>query len=190
MVEEIPEVQKKRGWPKGKPRGPRKPRAEEPASMPPPSPPRAPAASYEPVSASGVMKNGTKFSLRAIAFEREAGQWVFVSYPETRGFKTLTIYRLDELASISITAPERDFEGLKAPAPVQSYTGDPAPQQSYVRGVPAASVPDYAGGDPRRAADPRANKAERVPRTDGAPIPQSAVVGEDGRKIIVGATMQ
>jgi len=191
-MDEQPEPKKKRGWPAGKPRGPRKPAPEPPAPSPPPEPPRAPDASYEPVQVSVVMANGVKSYFHASDFSRDPGSYTFVSYPPDvpRGYKRVTMYRMDEIGYISITAPEPYFERLKGPQPVESYVTEPQqPHQSYVRGV-TPTAPEYAGGDPRRGADAKANRSQRVSRPDGAPIPQSIVVDDEGRQSVVGATMQ
>ena len=93
---------------------------------PVPEPPKAPEPSHdddfeigaiEPVSAEVHLKSDEKLNIKATAFSRENGSYIFISFPRMRGMKTATILQANEIASISITAPEPDIERLKAPAP-------------------------------------------------------------------------
>ena len=117
---------KRRGPPKGTKYGPRKPKPEVSQPAPVPEPPKAPEPShdddfevgaFEPVSAEVHLKSGEKLNIKATAFSRENGSYIFISFPRMRGMKTATILQANEIASISITAPEPDIERLKAPAP-------------------------------------------------------------------------
>jgi len=190
----------KKGWPKGKKRGPRKP-ADAPPSVPELSPeperPTVPIKPFDPeqdeelVVVSAHLSTGSKLDFRCSAFSCEGRDWEFVSFPHRRGFKTLRIMRADSLADLQITAPEQFFENLRrqaAPAPARLASVPPMPSYS-----------DEGTGTPQIATNPftkfikdeKANVSRAVTTQDGTP---RAVVTEhtkEGkvRQITVGASM-
>jgi hypothetical protein len=209
MDEQTEQPKKTRGWPKGKKRGPR----PQKASVAPPAPPTAPAhfASLEPtyakpeptreeppepVSVEAITTTGQRVALSASSLLVQNGRYVFTSYPPMRGYKRVTILRADQLASLSVTAPEDIAEMLKAQptAPhVQPFPGSdavPAAMGSapIVFGPPLQRPP-YSGGDPRRfVRDQNVERAANVPNPPGIPMAEISK-GEDGTPETIRATM-
>ena len=211
MDEQTPEQPKKRGWPLGKKRGPRAPGAPSvpppaattnPTPLAPPEPAQAPGTEPpEPVSVEAITTTGQRVSLTASSFLVQNGRYVFTSYPPMRGYKRVTILRAEQLASLSVTAPEEMAEMLKvAPvAPQPNLTSAPLTfpgTDSMTGGMGAGPIvygpplqrPPYVSGDPRRVVDPRAERAATIPNAPGIPMSEISK-GEDGVPETVRATM-
>ncbi len=205
MIEDAENEQPKkaRGWPKGKARGPRKPATSpvQPQTPPPPAPapsapvaPPAPApAAYEPVDVRGSLVSGKEFALKCSDYNRQNGNYVFISYPLTRGLATVTLLKIVDVAAISITAPEAGLNRLLAPPVPQ-----PPPPPTYqtvapftAQSVPAAPAGPQVNFNPYAQAirDTAATQAARVPNEAGLPM-STISAGEDGRSTVVGATMK
>ncbi len=207
MDEPTEQPKKTRGWPKGKPRGPRKPPvlAPTPAGIAPPEPIYAkPAASSEPpepVSVEAITTTGQRVSFMASRLLIQNGRYVFTSYPAQRGYKRVTVLRADQMASFTVTAPEDIAEMLTAqpaPAPVQptflplgaDAGGAMVPQDSrpIVFGPPLKRPP-YSGGDPRQfVRDQNVERASTIPNPPGIPMSEISK-GEEGVPETIRATM-
>ncbi len=214
MIEDATDEQpKKRGWPKGKARGPKRASAPPvhpqmpptPSPTGPPAPVAPPAPAYEPVDVRGSLTNGKDFVFKCSDFNRENGNYVFVSFPATRGFKTLTILKVLDVAAISVTAPEGSLSRLLAPvapAPVANWrptapVAPPPPQplpgvwtgnpqvNTMTPPPPQIQVNPYA----QAIRDSAATQAVRIPHEGGLPMSQISA-GEDGKTTVVGATMK
>jgi hypothetical protein len=182
---------KRRGWPKGKPRGPRKPVAfppsQEPIPTPAPSPP-TPQPAYDPetevelVSVSAHLSSGRDLAFRCSVWEEGPGSWKFISFPRRRGYKTLRVLRALDLASLEIEAPEPFFDKFKAsPAPFPEPVTIPfGTAGTYPAPVPVMHVSPVA----QIVRDTKANQARRV----GQGV-KSEIVGEEGGRAVVNATM-
>ncbi len=176
------EQPKRRGWPKGKLRGPRKPKVEEPPAPPPISaqePPK-PKTFTEPVEATVVYKSGHSSTFEASEWEESDKEFRFTSYPEKRGHKIVHYFRREEIAAMSIMAPEAFFRTAKA-------------EERPTVALPVK--PQYIGGDPQVSiapGNPRApmNRARAVTGPGG--IPQSIVTETDEqgnlREVVRGAS--
>ncbi len=204
MDEQTEQPKKKRGWPAGKPRGPRKPK--EPTAAPPEAtsgfitfvPPEPTYAKLEPsrveppepVSVEAITTTGQRISFAASGLLIQNGRYVFTSYPAQRGYKRVTILRADQMASFTVTAPEDIAEMLKAiPAAEIARLVQPFPGTDAVAGGmgagpivygPPLQRPPYA--DPRQAwKDPRAESAATIPNPAG--IPASEISGSGDREV-------
>lgn len=188
MTDEVEQPKKKGGWPKGKARGPRKPKNAERPTVQLPSPtqvpnPGVPASSYsEPVEVRATLVSGEGFKFRCAAFSRENGSYMFVSYPEMRGFKEVTLLRISDVAAISICGPAEMLETLRQQPP-------PSPPPLIQQAIPG--VQPYIGpvvhGNPIATAIRQENISERIAHPA---LPMSKTVdGDTGRETIVGATM-
>lgn len=218
MDEQIEQPEKpKRGWPKGKKRGPRNPAIQTP-SVAPPALPTAPApfaptgptsAKYEPsreeppepVSVEAVTTSGERVWLSASSFLVQNGRYVFTSYPAQRGYKRVTILKADHLASLTVTAPEEMAEALKVqaqqPAPPTYLNlsgsdagGAMAPATGPIVYGPPLKRPPYA--DPRQpyGPDTLATQAHQVEPTPRRPVATQISRGDDGVPEVVGAMIQ
>lgn len=214
MDEPTEQPKKTRGWPKGKPRGPRKPLAAPPAPPTAPTPfvpPEPTGAKWEPireeppepVSVSAVTNSGQQVMFYASSFLVQNGRYVFTSYPAMRGFKRITILKADQMASISVTAPEEMAETLKVqPQPPQTISAPltfpgtenvvgamvPPEARPIVYGPPLQRPP-YAGGDPRRfVRDQNVERAATIPNAPGIPMAEISK-GDEGVPETIRATM-
>lgn len=201
---------KKRGWQKGRPRGPRKP------SVAPPAPPTAPIpfASQEPTGAKwepireeppepvevrAVTTTGRDIAFAASSFLVQNGRYVFTSYPAQRGYKRVTVLKADQLAMLAVTAPEEMAETLKVQtAPALTSAPLAFPGTENVTGAmgagpivygPPLKRPPYA--DPRQPyPDTLATQARPVDPTPRRPVASQISRGEDGNPEVVGAMIQ
>jgi hypothetical protein len=211
MDEQTPEQpKKKRGWPAGKPRGPRKPSAAPPAPTPAPAPfapPEPTRAVYEaprteppePVTVDAVTISGKAVAFSASELLVQNGRYVFTSYPAQRGYERVTILRADQLASLSVTGPKFVVEMLKAGPPptlvpvAQTFPGNDAVAAGMGAGPivygPPLQRPPYATGDPRRfVRDTNVERAATIPNAPGIPMAEISK-GEDGVPETIRATM-
>ncbi len=182
-----PQPKRRGGWPKGRPRGPRSTTPSVPGSSPPSQP--VATASYEPVQVEAITVSGERFSLAATSFSVENGRYLFVSFPEQRGFKTVTVLKADQMAMLKVTAPDEMCDRLKSvPASAQLIAGSGLVPEPVTYGPPMPLVkPNYSGGDPRRFVPPEV--AQDMPNPAGIPVSRISK-GEDGVPEIIGATMR
>lgn len=184
MDEQAEDPKPKRGWPKGKPRGPRK---KNPAPQAPPEPPATPPPPKpftEPVECTVVYKSGQISTFEASDWEERGDEVRFVSWPEKRGHKVVHYFRRSELAAMSIMAPVEFFDRKK---PVQPDVPPPAaaavlaPPREYVSGDPQISIA------PRRPAPNRSTAAS----VNGVPRTVAKVYDTDGEvhEEAIGASM-
>lgn len=153
---------KKGGWPKGKPRGPRKHPVPTEPDTPPPAPRQEPPKAFtEPVEATVVYKTGQVSTFESSEFDISGPEYRFISYPEKRGHKILHIFQKSEIAAVSVMAPVAFFD--KVP---------PAKQ------VDAAAPSRRDDSDPRTSLSPGHPRARNTQGPGG--IPQSVIIGPDG----------
>lgn len=214
MDEQIPiqeePPKKKRGWQKGRKRGPRKPLEAPQTPVPPqPLPPATPPApanpepsgAYEPLSVSGVTASGSRFTFLASDFSRQNGNYTFVSYPPTRGFEMITVLWPSQLAMLEITGPIPMVDKLKAPVVVTAPVGPPpsypiegamAPPSGPIVYGPNQQIvrPPYYNSDPRQAVrDAAAQAGETIRNPAGVPVSvvsKPAVTAPDPRGVLAG----
>lgn len=195
----VPEAPKtKRGWPKGKARGPRKPAPVAPAPpvepqtpyAPTPTPPpvQTPPAPFDPETevelcvVEAITSTGMKVGFRCSAFSANQTGYEFVSFPRRRGFKTVRVLKADQLAALSIEAPEQFFAALRPVVPQSQPVARPTLVASETS-APMAYISPIA----QQLKDEKANVAK--PKQDKYNRPMAEVVGEDGTRQIVGASM-
>jgi hypothetical protein len=191
---------KKRGWPKGKARGPRKPAPiSSPAIDPPPAPTPAPPVYDQPPPPAAadpetevelcavkvVTNTGQSYSLGCSAFSSNATGYEFVSFPRRRGYKVLTLLKADQIAILAIEAPEQFFQTLRpvaAPPPL-TYTQQPLHAVPMETGTPVVTVNPLA----QRIKDEKANVAKAAKDEYGRP--SAEIVDDKGNRSVVGAAM-
>ena len=158
-MEEIEVPKKKKGWPKGKPRGPRKPM--EPLFEEPPP----------PVWVDGVMKDGSTFRFQCWSFDVSVTPWKFLSWAERRGRKVMRLISPTQLVSINIEAPEEMF----SPQP----PGIPPP----ISPAAAISVPRVEVNP--MLAEIRKNAGKAISKE----LPKSVLTDSEGRQQVVDAVI-
>lgn len=194
-----PETPKKRGWPKGKSRGPRKPAPVAPAppvepqappaprpTLPPPPTARPdPETEVEICAVEALTTTGLRFNFTCSAFSSNGSNYEFVSFPRRRGFKTIRVLKADQLAALSIEAPEQFFAALRPVVAPQAAA--PAPQLRMVPPQETSAPMAYISPIAQQLKDEKANVSRAKPDKYGRPMAE--VVGEGGNREVVGASM-
>ena len=159
-MEEIEVPKKKKGWPKGKPRGPRKPM--EPLFEEPPP----------PVWVDGVMKDGSTFRFQCWSFDVSVTPWKFLSWAERRGRKVMRLLSPAQVVSINIEAPEEMFN--PSPAQVAALIAPPPVPSS----APRVEVNPML-------AEIRKNAGKAISKE----LPKSVLTDSEGRQQVVDAVI-
>jgi len=162
-MEEIEVPKKKKGWPKGKPRGPRKGLIDRIYKEPEPPP---------PVWVRVYWKNGNLLRFRCWTFDLSVTPWKFLAFAEHRGRKMMWLINPAETFNVEIEAPDEMFN--PSPAQVAALIAPPPVPSS----APRVEVNPML-------AEIRKNAGKAISKE----LPKSVLTDSEGRQQVVDAVI-